>query len=149
MNEILIKKTLSSQHNFWAHWGFDPWRDGVLAGVARRQKFVKDGFLGRIAEYGAWDYIIWDSGRPEDRQALWDRLTPEPEIMTQRFLFVLPNPWPGRRIKSFWLGFKGYVEFFAYWPPVGPTDKKELPPDLSGLVDLALRPKPAEPAATD
>jgi len=110
-----------------------------LRGVFRRQQFVKDGFLGKIAEYGAWDYIVWESGGQADRQALWGMVQPVAEIMTQRFLFVLPDPWPGRRVKSFWFGLKGYLEFFAYWPPDGPADKKELPPDLTGLVDLALK----------
>lgn len=133
--EILSQKTA-----FWEHWGFEPWRFGRLAGVARRQHFVKDGFLGRIAEYGAWDHIIWETGSVEDREQLWHSLVPRPEVMTQRFLFLLPEPKPGRRIKSFWLGFRGYAEFYEYRPGAGPAvGKGEIPADLSGLVDLALK----------
>jgi len=131
-----LAEFLAGQVPFWHHWGFKPWSEGPLAGVSRRQRFVKDGFLGPIAEYGAWDYIVWAYGREEDRGRLWKSLNPLPEIMTQRFLFVLPNPWPERRIRSFCLGFKGYAEFYAYWP--GSPQNKKLPPDLTGLVDLAL-----------
>lgn len=132
---------LAAAEKLWRHWGFEAWREGGLAGVARRQRFVKDGLLGPIAEYKAWDYIIWESGRPEDREALWASLRPRPEVMTQRFLFLLPETWPGRRIKSFWLGFRGYAEFYAYWPLTGPGSG-QLPADLTGLVDLALKTDP-------
>ncbi len=140
MAEAEIKKALAARPDFWQHWGFEPWQSGPLKGMFRKQQFVKDGFLGTIAEYGAWDYIIWEAGTSGDRQKLWETVRPVSEIMTQRFLFVLPDPWPGRRIKSFWLGFRGYLEFFAYWPPDGRPEKNELPPVLTGLVDLALRP---------
>lgn len=144
MNGAELIETLEARADLWAYWGFEPWRSGSLRGVFRRQHFVKDGFLGKIAEYGAWDYIVWRAGGEAERQTLWNTVRPVAEIMTQRFLFVLPEPWPGRRVKSFWLGFKGYVEFFAYWPLAGPA-AKEVPPDLSGLVDLALKPPRAGP----
>ncbi len=132
-----VREALAAVSAFWAHWGFQPWRRENLAGVARRQHLVKDGFLGRIAEYGAWDYIVWEAGRAEDREALFRSLAPRPEIMTQRFLFVMPDPAPERRVKSFWLGFRGYAELYAYWPP-GPAGRG-APPDLTGLVELALQ----------
>lgn len=141
MKPAELKRLMAGQPGFWEHWGFSPWRDGSLAGVVRKQRFVKDGFLGPIAEYGAMDYIVWECGDEEKRQNLWRALKPLPEVMTQRFLFILPDPWPERRIRSFWLGFKGYVEFYAYWPAfISPAH--EAPPDLSGLVDLALVPCP-------
>lgn len=137
INSGELAKTLAGQDAFWEHWGFEPWSNGILTGVTRRQRFIKDGFLGPIAEYGAWDYIIWDCGSEEDRTYLWKNLKSQPEVMTQRFLFVLPKPWRERRIRSFWLGFRGYIEYYAYWPDSPPN--KELPTDLTGLVDLALR----------
>ncbi|UQZ88906.1 hypothetical protein C4J81_06730 [Deltaproteobacteria bacterium Smac51] len=132
-----ISRKLSASPALWAHWGFEPWRDGALGGVFRPQHFVKDGFLGRIAEYGARDCIIWETGGESDRQRLWESIKPIPEVMTQRFLFILPEPWPKRRIKSFWLGFKGYLEFYAWWPEA----ETAAPPDLTGLVKLGLRPE--------
>lgn len=85
-----LKSTLAADDEFWRHWGFEAWSQGPLAGVARRQRFVKDGILGPIAEYRAWDHILWEVGRLEDREDLWSTLRPRPELMTQRYLFLLP-----------------------------------------------------------
>jgi hypothetical protein len=104
--------------------------------VARKQRFTKDGILGGVAEYHAWDYILWSTGSAAEREQLWRSLAPLPDVMTQRFLFLLDTPWPTRRIRSFWLGARGYVEFYAYWPGVSP---REDPVDLTGLVHLAMR----------
>lgn len=133
---------LAGLNEFWGYWGFDPWSDGVLAGAVRRQRFVKDGFLGPIAEYGALDYIVWSCGDERDRAGLWRDVKPLPEVMTQRFLFLLPEPWPERRIRSFLFGFRGYVEFYAYWPVSQSPPNKNLPRDLTGLIDLALQKAP-------
>lgn len=134
-----IARTLEPLDEFWEHWGFEPWEHGNLAGVSRRQRFVKDGLLGRIAEYRAWDCIVWDSGTEEDREDLWRRVRPMPEVMTQRFVFLHETPWPHRRIRSFLLGFRGYVEFYAYNPlsPGGaaPLEAK----DLTELVHMGVR----------
>ena len=134
-----VGRILEPLCEFWEHWGFEPWEYGPFAGVARRQRFVKDGFLGKIAEYRAWDYIIWCSGKAEDRETLWESITPIPEILTQRFLFLLDEPWTKRRIKSFFLGFKGYAEFHAYRPlpggGIGCGDVK----DLTDLVEMGIR----------
>lgn len=136
-----LKNFLAGQSGLWAHWGFEPWADGRLNGVARRQHFVKDGFIGRIAEYAAWDYIVWEPGAADDRERLWREARPRPQVMTQRFLFLTPEVWPKRRIKSFRLGFGGYLEFYAYWPGgEGEAKGPGEPADLTGLVDLALRP---------
>jgi len=139
MNKDRLLEIIRPKTDFWNHWGFGPWHFGELAGVARRQHFVKDGFLGRIAEYGAWDHIIWTCGGAEERERLWHELKPQPDIMTQRFLFLRPDPRPGRRIKSFWFGLRGYAEFYEYWPVDGTSTRRDIPPDLSGLVELALK----------
>ena len=130
---------LASLSEFWEHWGFEPWFCGALAGVSRMQRFVKDGFLGRIAEYRARDYIVWDSGGEREREALWLAVRPMPEVMTQRFVFLLSDPWPGRRIRSFLFGFRGYVEFYGYNPlePEGAVITEAR--DLTELVHMGLR----------
>lgn len=125
--------------DFWDHWGFEPWTLGPLAGVSRAQHFIKDGFLGRIAEYRAWDCIVWRAGDGGDREKLWNAVRPLNDVMTQRFLFLVHDPWPQRRIKSFFWGFKGYLEFYAYCPtPEGGTSAREIR-DLADLVDMGLR----------
>lgn len=128
--------TFPALTGFWAHWGFSPWESGPCRGVQRRQRFVKGGLLGSIAEYYAWDYIIWSPGSPDDRETLWRSLKPLPEVLTQRYLFLLDTPWTKRRIRSFCFGLRGFAEMYAYWPGVSPTEEPE---DLTGLVHLALR----------
>ena len=129
-------KVFPALTGFWEHWGFVSWENGPFAGVARKQRFVKDGILGGVAEYHAWDYILWSPGTEAQREMLWRSLSPLPDVMTQRFLFLLDSPWPKRRIRSFWLGIKGFVEFYAYRPGSGAHDD---PKDLTGLVQLAMR----------
>jgi hypothetical protein len=132
----LLPARLAAVPGFWEHWGFVPWAGSGLAGVSREQHFIKDGFLGRIAEYRAFDCIVWDVGSAEDRENLWRALVPLPEVMTQRFLFVRDDPSPRRRIRSFWGGLRGFAEFYSFWPG---AEKENAPRDLSGLVLLALK----------
>jgi hypothetical protein len=126
---------LAPLSGLWAHWGFEPWQRPPFAGVFRQQRFVKGGLLGKVAEYHAWECIAWECGRRKDREELWNNCAPLPEVLTQRFLFLLPDPSPARRIRSFAFGFMGYLEFYEYWPGHA-ADKKVL--DLAGLVDLGL-----------
>lgn len=140
-----FSQQLLSRQDLWSHWGFAPWAANGMAGVFRRQHFVKDGFLGRIAEYMALDYIVWDCGTAELRRSLWHSLKPLPEIMTQRFLFIMEEERPVRQVRSFCLGFRGYAEFFTYWPEK-PSAGNPAPPDLTGLVDLAVVKAPGKQA---
>ncbi|MDR0564093.1 MAG: hypothetical protein LBG78_04055 [Azoarcus sp.] len=126
---------LSVLHDFWSHWGFEPWVEPPFAGVVRRQRFVKSGLLGKVAEFAAWDCIVWSAGTEEDRARLWQNLAPLPDVMTQRFLFLLDSPWTERRIRSFAWGFRGYAEFYAYAPGTAGHPRAQ---DLTGLVDLGM-----------
>jgi hypothetical protein len=126
---------LGGLRGFWEHWGFELADNPPFAGVRRRQRFIKSGLLGKLAEFIALDCILWSCGSEEDREELWRTCVPVPEVMTQRFLFLLENPWPDRRIRSFSWGFRGYLEFYAYWPGSESNVKTR---DLSGLVDLGL-----------
>ena len=128
---------LAGQKDFWQYWGFEPWRKNNLAGVFRRQHFLKSGLLGTVAEFYAHDIIIWETGLIEDRKKLWQESAPLPELITQRFLFLAPTPpMPPRRLRSFCLGLKGFLEFFAYSPP---QTHHKLINDLVDLVDLAIK----------
>lgn len=127
---------LKDLREFWEHWGFASWSSPPFSGVSRLQHFIKDGVLGRIAEFKAMDYIVLEGGRSaEAREKLWRECRPLPEIMTQRFLFLLEDPWPDRRIRAFTLGFGGYLEFYAYRPG---SEANARVRDLTGLVDLGL-----------
>ena len=136
---------LAALPDFWTHWGFTPWHEGPFAGVARTQRFVKDGLIGSVAEYRAWEAILWNPGNEEARRDLWKKRSPMPEAITQRFLFLLPSPWPERKIRSYCFGLRGYLEFYAYYP--GSTGHRRVQ-DLAGLVDLALKlQSPLSPSA--
>jgi len=130
-----VGELLAVVPDFWEYWGFIPWQHGCFKGVAREQHFIKRGFLGPIAEYGAWEAIVWECGSQGERDVLWNSCKSIPEVMTQRYLFLLEDPWTGRKIRSLAWGFKGYVEYYSYWP--GFTGDKMIK-DLTGLVDLAL-----------
>ena len=99
--------------------------------------------MGPVAEYSAWEAIVWAPGTTEERENLWRSCVPLPDTITQRFLFLLENPWTKRRIRSFALGFRGFLEFYAYWPGADSHPKVR---DLTGLVDLAQThaPRPAD-----
>lgn len=131
----LICPRLAGQKDFWAHWGFVSWCREPFEGVARSQRFVKDGLLGPLAEYRAWEAIVWSCGSEKDRETLWHSLVPMPDVLTQRFLFVLDDPRQDRRIRSFWMGVRGYAEFFCWRPGVEADEKVR---DLTGLIELAL-----------
>lgn len=131
-----FKQICESHPDFWAHWGFEPWRTDDLVGVRRDQRFIKSGLLGPVADYNAVEFIVWETGDELVRERLWQTIGPLPEVITQRFLFVLPTPWTERKIRSFRLGFRGYLEFYAYWPGSGAHKKAA---DLTGLVDLVLK----------
>jgi hypothetical protein len=135
---------LAAVPDFWEYWGFVPWTWGKLAGVSRDQHFIKDGFLGRIAEFRAFDCIIWDVGSEEEREAFWRSLAPLPEVVTQRFLFLRDEPDPRRRARSFWGGLRGFAEFYSFWPG---AEKENAPRDLSGLILLALEMEEKRPEA--
>ena len=130
-----LAASLAPLREFWEHWGFEPWSRGPLAGVSRIQRFVKGGILGRVAEYRAWDCIVWSAGTNEDREQLWRACRPMSDVLTQRFLFLVENPSPERRIRSFAWGFMGYLEFYEYLPGHAANDKVR---DLTGLIDLGL-----------
>ena len=130
-----IVHCLSTRHSFWEYWGFTRWERPPFHGVCREQHFIKKGFLGPMAEYHAWEAIIWQTGSESDREALWRSVSHRPDVMTQRFLFLLNEPWQERRVRSFWFGFRGYVEFYACKPGDRAHDKAQ---DLAGLVELIL-----------
>lgn len=134
-----VGEILAPLSEFWEHWGFESWSDGPFRGVFRQQRFVKEGILGPVAEYKARECIVWESGTEEDRRALWKRLRPIEDVMTQRFVFILEEPWPDRRIKSFFAGLRGYAEFYAYFPTEdGGRGTTEIG-DLTGLINMGIR----------
>ena len=125
---------LMSDPELWSYWGFTPWTSNGMNGVRRRVTFVKDGLLGEVCRYFADDCIVWrHSGEKEMRYVL-DHGIPERDVMTQRFLFVVDPSVKFRKIRSFLLGFRGFIEVHSY-SVHGSYDKRIR--DLAQLVDKA------------
>lgn len=122
--------------DLWEYWGFAPWASEGLVGVRRRVTFVKSALIGDVCKYYADDYIIWTHRGKADRERILKGCRPEPDLMTQRYLFV-GGPESGEKgtIRSFLFGFRGYAEVHTYTP--GGRYEKRIK-DLAPLVDKAL-----------
>jgi hypothetical protein len=126
---------MESDMELWRYWGFEPWYYGSLQGVRRLVTFVKPALMGDVAKYYAVDTVVWKGFADSEKESLWRSTTPKEDVMTQRFLFLERCEKPVCRIKSFLLGFRGYLEFHTYWP--GQKFDRRLK-DLAPLVDKAL-----------
>ncbi|MDI9370595.1 MAG: hypothetical protein QM446_06725 [Synergistota bacterium] len=122
--------------DLWEYWGFTPWNDRGMRGVYRRVTFVKNALIGEVCRYYADDYIVWEHHGRTDRELVLRTSRPQPELMTQRFLFVDQHASGDKeRIRSFLWGLRGYVEVHSYTP--GGHYPKSMK-DLAPLVDRAL-----------
>jgi hypothetical protein len=130
-----LAAVMESDMELWRYWGFEPWHYGSLQGVRRLVTFVKPALMGDVAKYYAVDTVIWKGFADSEKESLWRSTTPKEDVMTQRFLFLEQCEKPVCRIKSFLLGFRGYLEFHTYWP--GQKFDRRLK-DLAPLVDKAL-----------
>lgn len=135
---------------YWAHWGFEPWTMQELQGVRRKVLMRKGGLLGDVARYVAWDYVLWRHRGASSAEEILRTAQPLPEVMTQRYVLVGDEEAPFR-LRSFWWGFRGFVEVLRYCP--GGRGHRKFA-DLTGLVDglegyLVHRTKGGDLAATD
>lgn len=122
--------------DLWEYWGFSSWTATGMKGVYRRVTFVKNALIGEVCRYYADDYIIWNHSGVADRNRVLETCRPQPDLMTQRYLFVeAAETGEKKRIRSFFLGLRGYVEVHSYTPG-GRYDKRLK--DLAPLVDKAL-----------
>ena len=125
---------LAKAETVWSDLDFTPWESGSASGFYHRETVVKDGLLGEVARYLADDYIVLKY-EPDDIARLKKAAKPEPELMTQRWLFVQNE---GRNVfsrHSFWLGFKGGAEFYRYTPD---TEAAKEFKDLAYIVNYIL-----------
>jgi hypothetical protein len=125
---------LAGVPEFWAYWGFEAWEFGGMKGVSRKVTFVKDALIGEVARYYAYDYIVLVHNGKVDADLIYNTWKPKPEVMLHRFIFVEERAVEKKRIKSFLLGVKGYLEVHHY-SLNGTYDKKIR--DLAPLVDKA------------
>ena len=118
----------------WTYLGFEPWEHrGIMKGASRRITLVKSSVVGVIAKYYVWDYVVWSHQNAADY--LLREWKPLPDVMTQRFLLV-GSPSPRRKIKGYWLGFKGFLEIYSYIPG---GDYHSRIKDLIPPIDMAWK----------
>ncbi|HCA40445.1 MAG TPA: hypothetical protein DEP01_02340 [Aminobacterium sp.] len=120
--------------DLWTYWGFESWSFDHMQGVSRRVTFVKDSILGEIGRYYAYDFVIWIHNGCTDAEYIFANWEPLPDVMTQRFVFLEPFPSFDKKIKTFFWGFKGYLELYSY-TPLAPWNSKIK--DLAPLVNKA------------
>lgn len=105
---------LKDMRRYWEYVGFTFWRKQGMEGVYRRGTFVKDGFLGKVAEFHSDDYIIWKHRGRQDEDLIFNHWKAETDVMKHRFLFLSEEAGQALRSKSLWLGFGGFVEVMRY-----------------------------------
>ena len=133
---------LGKMMDFWSHAGFEPWEHKGMEGVFRQVTFVKDSHMGVIAEYYAYDYIVWTHRGETDGDYILENWKPLKETMMQRFILLEDNATEKRKVRSFLFGFKGYLEVYHY-SVKGTYDKKfrDLVPIIDKGMELAQDPE--------
>jgi len=126
---------LKKMDAFWEYAGFSKWQGHGLEGVYRRVTFVKDGFLGKVAEFFVDDYIIWTHQDIRDEDRILKQWKAETDVMKHRFLLLSTESAGSPRIKSILFGFGGFVEVLRYRAG-SPVPVKFR--DLAFLVDKGL-----------
>ena len=128
-------EALKEMKAFWEYAGFAFWQKNGMEGVYRRVTFVKDGLLGKVAEFYSDDYILWTHRDSADEEKILKQWEAETDVMKHRFLLLSAESGRTPRSKSIWLGFGGFVEVMRYriGSPVPAKFK-----DLVFLVDKGL-----------
>ena len=126
---------LKKMDAFWEYAGFSSWQGHGMEGVYRRVTFVKDGFIGKVAEFFTDDYIVWTHQGIKDEERILRQWKAETDVMKHRFLLLSTESAGSPRIKSIWFGFGGFVEVWRYRAG-SPVPFKFR--DLAFLVDKGL-----------
>lgn len=100
--------------DFWRDCGFEPWRDGAMAGVHRRITFCKNALLGEIGRYFADDYVVWTYEESADFARVCRAWGPVSDVVLQRFVFLGDCGAPWRKRRSYLFGIRGYLEVYYY-----------------------------------
>lgn len=124
---------LSEAKALWDEWRFEPWQNGSAEGIKRRVSLIKSGLIGEIAKYYVDDYIIWKY-KQEDPKRIFTTAVSEPDLMSQRFLFVQEKGRYFTKKKSFFWGLRGFIEIHIY--RLG-DDTPKIIEDLAYLVNKA------------
>ena len=112
--------------------GFTPWTDNGLQGYYRRNTFKKDSMIGVVAEYYAEDYIVEQHSGVDSVEYILANYKAKPDVVKQRLL-LWQHPQEKVKVKSFALGFKGWLEVWGYQENCKPQKKFR---DLLELLEL-------------
>lgn len=110
--------------DYWEEIGFEHWQHMGLSGVYRRVTFKKGALLGEVARYYADDYIVWVHNGEESARDIFRLWKGEEDVMTHRILLLGEETWQKHRQKTFFLGYRGWVEVYLY--RVGDTPHKRF-----------------------
>ncbi|ADE57570.1 MULTISPECIES: hypothetical protein [Aminobacterium] len=128
---------LDKSMDLWTYWGFEPWSYKQMKGVSRKITFVKDSFLGEVGRYYAYDYVVWAHQGVRDAADIFSTWKPLPDVMTQRFLFIEQIPTFKKKVKTFFWGFRGFLEVYSYVPgAVWDPKIKDLAPLVNKAKDM-------------
>lgn len=131
-----VQEKLRQAEEMWRYLGFEPWEGLGMQGIARKITLVKDSLMGPVAKYYAWDYIVWEHQGKSDVERLFREWKGITDVVTQRFLMVGLEV-PRRRARGFLLGFKGFLELYAYLPGGDYHPKvKDLIPPINKALEL-------------
>ncbi len=131
----MIDLPMVLRDELWSQWRFEAWSRGGLHGLFRRASFIKAGLLGEVARYYADDYIVL-AGSGDAMAQLMAEARPERDLMVQRYVLIDPQGSFEWRKKAFWMGFKGFAEFYRYRP--GGKGCRTIK-DLTPLIDRAWK----------
>jgi len=100
--------------SFWRECGFEPWSCEGMEGVHRRITFQKRALLGEIGRYYADDYLVWKHGGESDLERVHRTWCASPDVVLQRFVFLGDRGVSFRKKRSFFWGFRGFLELYYY-----------------------------------
>lgn len=107
-------RCLEEISDYWEEIGFEPWQGIGLSGVYRRVTFRKGALLGEVARYFADDYIVWVHKGEESARDIFRLWKGEEDVMTHRILLLGGETWEKHRQKTFFWGYRGWVEVYLY-----------------------------------
>lgn len=105
---------LGQIEDYWEEIGFIPWANMGMTGVYRRVTFKKGAMLGEVARYYADDYIVWEHMGEQSAATIFREWKGQEEVMTHRILLVGEETWEKHRQKTFFWGYRGWVEVYGF-----------------------------------
>ena len=101
---------------FWSEYGFEEWSGLGYRGGSRRVTFRKSSLMGEVARYYSDDYILRAPDAGAAARHILDNWQPVKDVMSHRILVLGDHGLEKMFQRSFFFGFKGWVEVSGYRP---------------------------------